>query len=771
MANYLIKSSLCLLVLLVFYHLFLEREKMHKFNRFYLLGSVLFSFCTPLFVIYVEATQVPVEVIQSIPLQDSFEIVESQPTIIFEEKFDYSLLLYGFYGLVTLFLLARFFKNIINIFLRIKHHTKIKINTATIVLLNDDVIPHTFWNYIFISKKEYENKNFNKELLTHELTHVAQYHTLDILCIELLKIVFWFNPLLYILKKLLQLNHEFLADEKVIKEHKNISNYQSLLLEKSLHATSYQLTSNLNYLVTKKRLTMMTKRTHKYSWLKQLAIVPLLVGLFFVFAERVEAQDKKQEKKEVVTIVEELPTNPNKKMEDSKIYKEYFYQKSSFQFKDANGKYISKKYDELNEEEKKRLAPPLPLEFPKKPITNELFQKLKNKENYAVWIDGKVVDNEKLNDYKHSDFSSHSVSFVYKNARSERFPQDYQANLQTHDYFKAQNKKRVEDFEKYKEENYSIIEVKEVIPNNIEKKKTSNEKAKKYIDSPIQNGSKQSVSKIGDIEDIRSKLKEINSSKIEYAKDTTKINSKKKEMPKSFLLRNNALSNFQFKTKDYIDDKKIAESKMTEDEKENFRYRNHIVNVSTLNSNSFKYEINGKITNVNEVYDYLLKNPDCLISTKKLSDNLVTLLFADKGNSTMTQGDLQNIYSEIFKLANSTSDIKNEILEEETKSSIKIILEKNGEEIKMECKKGCDWEKIEFKLSHNSPQIVNEKGLNKVNPRNADNNFYFVLLQDENVFDLKSTKNTKWKGLSGSSKEKMKLLINQRTIKSIIEKK
>lgn len=190
MVNYLIKSSLYLLALLVFYHLFLEREKMHKFNRFYLLGSVLFSFCAPLFVIYVEVPQIPVEVKQSLPLSESFEIIENQPTLISEEKFDYTQLLYGFYGLVTLFLLARFIKNIINIFLRIKRHTKIKINKATIVLLNDTIIPHTFWNYIFINKKEYQDEKFNKELLTHELTHVEQYHTLDILCVEILKLSF-----------------------------------------------------------------------------------------------------------------------------------------------------------------------------------------------------------------------------------------------------------------------------------------------------------------------------------------------------------------------------------------------------------------------------------------------------------------------------------------------------------------------------------------------------------------------------------------------------
>ncbi len=97
-----------------------------------------------------------------------------------------------------------------------------------------------------------------------------------------------------------------------------------------------------------------------------------------------------------------------------------------------------------------------------------------------------------------------------------------------------------------------------------------------------------------------------------------------------------------------------------------------------------------------------------------------------------------------------------------------IILEKNKEKITMTCKKGCEWQELSFDLNLNTPQIVNKYGLNKVNQRNADDSFYFVLLQDSEVFDLKSTKNTKWKGFSGSSSEKMKLFINPTTVDSVI---
>jgi len=131
-----------------------------------------------------------------------------------------------------------------------------------LILVEEKILPHTFLNYIFINKNDYENRKIEGELFTHELTHVRQKHTLDVLFIEILKTIFWFNPLLIFYKKAIQLNHEFLADEKVVTSYKNVPFYQSLLLEKASWNSNFYLASNLNFLVTKKRLIMMTKPRH-----------------------------------------------------------------------------------------------------------------------------------------------------------------------------------------------------------------------------------------------------------------------------------------------------------------------------------------------------------------------------------------------------------------------------------------------------------------------------------------------------------------------------
>ncbi|MDT7832317.1 M56 family metallopeptidase [Flavobacteriaceae bacterium S356] len=296
MIIYLLKSGLCLALLLAFYHFFLEREKMHRFNRFYLLGSVLFSFIAPSIIIYVEATQrvaVPVEFVKSTVAKElSF----------FDQYVTIQNIILITYVFVSSIFLIRFIKNLYHIIHKIRTNTVVKSKFAKFVPVQDEILPHTFWNYIFINSDEYKKGEIEEELFTHELAHVTQRHTIDVLIIEVLQILFWFNPLFFVLKKAVQLNHEFLADDKVISAHHNITEYQSLLLNKAAWKNEYYLASNLNYSLTKKRLLMMkTPNSRAAILVKKLALIPILAGLVFLFADRVEAQTKKK-KPEVVEV-------------------------------------------------------------------------------------------------------------------------------------------------------------------------------------------------------------------------------------------------------------------------------------------------------------------------------------------------------------------------------------------------------------------------------------------------------------------------------------
>ncbi|SEC30555.1 Signal transducer regulating beta-lactamase production, contains metallopeptidase domain [Tenacibaculum sp. MAR_2009_124] len=338
MILYILKTITCLSLLLVFYHFFLEKEKMHRFNRFYLLGSIITSFLIPLFII---------ETTVAIPIES--EYIDNTFITATSEKQSINYLNYFLYiwFIVSGILLIRFFKNLWNLIKIIKNNQKIQYKKATLILVDDSISPYTFWNYIFINKKEFENKEIEKELFTHELTHVTQRHTFDIIILELLLISFWFNPMFYLLKKYIRLNHEFLADNNVIILHNNISEYQHLLLNKAAWNNNYYLASNFNYSLTKKRLVMMTTNSSKTKiLLKKLAVVPLIAGFTFVFAERVEAQQKQRTLKEV--------KSKDDKVKDVHVYND----KVTYTYE--SGKTIVKKRSHLTEAEKQQLPPPPP---------------------------------------------------------------------------------------------------------------------------------------------------------------------------------------------------------------------------------------------------------------------------------------------------------------------------------------------------------------------------------------------------------------------------
>jgi bla regulator protein BlaR1 len=332
MIPYFLKSATCLALLLVFYHFILEKEKMHTFNRFYLLIGVIVSLIIPFATLTVEVPAISTSGITT--FEPTFTTEETLPILV-EEKIDYTKYIFGVYAIISILLFFRFGRNLFKIIQKIRLHTQIKLEKASLVLVNDPILPHTFWNFIFINKTDYKNGKIEEELFTHELTHVTQKHTIDVLLIEFLQAIFWINPLFIFLKKAMQLNHEFLADENVINQHKNTFHYQHILVNKAAWNNEYYLASNLNYSLTKKRLKMMTTQSSQTKiWLKKLAVIPLLAGFVFLFAERVEAQ-------EIIEIKEEPIETIYEQVDNSKFMIEQFVsnkgEKINTGFIDLNG--------------------------------------------------------------------------------------------------------------------------------------------------------------------------------------------------------------------------------------------------------------------------------------------------------------------------------------------------------------------------------------------------------------------------------------------------
>jgi len=284
-----LKSSVCLLALLLFYKIALEPLNVHKFKRVYLLVAVAIAAIIPFitFVKYVQPnfdnSSLIFDTSPTIPLDTNFKIVEETNYL--------SIILWSIYALGVGLFFTRFCVNLFKIVSKIKKHTKVKSSHFVNVLMEQIEIPHTFFNFIFLNKTKFENNQIPPEVLLHEQTHAKQKHSLDIIIIELLQVVFWFNPLLYWLKKEVKLNHEFLADQDVINQGIDTKTYQTILLQFSSNQQELALANAINYSSIKKRFTLMKTQTPKRTkWIRSVLLLPLLALLLYSFSSTKEVE-------------------------------------------------------------------------------------------------------------------------------------------------------------------------------------------------------------------------------------------------------------------------------------------------------------------------------------------------------------------------------------------------------------------------------------------------------------------------------------------------
>ncbi|MEO8254602.1 MAG: M56 family metallopeptidase [Flavobacterium sp.] len=429
MIDFLIKSTASLIVLLGIYYLVLEKEKMHQFNRFFLLFSLVFSFVIPLITIEIIKEVANTKVPQNAIKFDN-QTTASASAIV-EESINYELLIWIFYSFITVLLLIRFIRNSMKLKAKAKSNTAINYKNAKLILLKEKTLPYTFLNHIFINETDYHNRKIEAELFTHELIHVTQKHTLDILLIEILKVFFWFNPIFILYKKAIQLNHEFIADEKVVQSHNNVPFYQNLLLSKANANPTYYLASNLNYSVTKKRLIMMTKTaSYKRALVKKAFVLPILSGLVFLLCIKTVAQEK------ATTIQTKTPKKPATKESTIDSRRDAYYAGVRIiGTNKQNNTTLNKLYEELTPEEKKTYLNYVPEPTTKKQPSAKEYNDFKDSKKYAIWIDDKNVSNQTLENYSLKDFAYFNGSSVLKNARSKKFPQPFQYHLYTLNYF------------------------------------------------------------------------------------------------------------------------------------------------------------------------------------------------------------------------------------------------------------------------------------------------------------------------------------------------
>jgi len=300
MIPYILKSSLSLILLFGLYWFLLRQEKLFIFNRFFLIFSILFSLVIPFVSIPVNIQNNEVQKtivtslnnniavfsqnqnpISNITYQPNPEIVPSSDKL--SSGISYNQILLILYGSGVILLLIRFLRNIFFISHQKRLSEKITYSGQKLVLIDHQINPFCFFNTIFVSKQDYLNNNIAKELLTHELEHINQSHSIDVIFIELIQIIYWFNPVLILYNKAIRVNHEYLADRGVIKASSDIKSYAHNLINFISCKTNIPLTSGFNPTLTRKRLIMLTKAgSSKINYGLRIFLTSILVAVFFL---------------------------------------------------------------------------------------------------------------------------------------------------------------------------------------------------------------------------------------------------------------------------------------------------------------------------------------------------------------------------------------------------------------------------------------------------------------------------------------------------------
>ena len=281
MLYYILQTIVFQLLFLLIYDLFLRKETFFNWNRWYLLSTSILSLVLPFIkierfkgVVSQEFIKLPEVLIgktgRSASNQEAFEAIGNNALSIWS----WELILYigMFIGAISLIY------KVTKIVILISRSEKDNQGRLRIVKLKDSTAAFSFFNYIFLG--EGLNEKDRESILKHEIIHVKHWHSLDLVFFEMMRIMFWFNPLIYFYQNRMVAIHEFIADANVFMQQDKITYYQNLL-------SQVFETKNISFInpffkqsLIKKRIIMLTKsKSRQINLLKYAILIPVVFGL------------------------------------------------------------------------------------------------------------------------------------------------------------------------------------------------------------------------------------------------------------------------------------------------------------------------------------------------------------------------------------------------------------------------------------------------------------------------------------------------------------
>jgi len=283
---YLLRLSISLAVVWLFYQLFLRRLTFYTMNRWYLLGYSVLSFFIPLINIYPilrdEAPSGEPYLIQFIP------VVGGQGHVVAAKAYEgigWGTWLIWAFALGAVALLVRTVIQGLSLYRLRKSARLIESGALRIYQVDASIIPFSFGNSIYINQDLHTKQQWS-DIILHEYVHIRQRHTVDILVAELMCMLNWYNPFCWLMRWSIRQNLEFIADQQVLAKGVDKKGYQYHLLT-VLGEPRYRLANNFNFSSLKKRIVMMNKiRSARLHLVKFLFVLPLAAVLLVAFRDK-----------------------------------------------------------------------------------------------------------------------------------------------------------------------------------------------------------------------------------------------------------------------------------------------------------------------------------------------------------------------------------------------------------------------------------------------------------------------------------------------------
>ena len=286
MLVFILKSAITLALLYSCFFILLSKETFHRFNRVMLLGIMVAAFIVPMLHITTEHPTIINEEVQLIENMTDRGIVfiyedeatEPQPQINWVQVIKWVYLT----GVAVMLMITLI--QVINL-VRLMHRGIQQKDEQgnTIILINGEIPPFSIFHFIVMSVKDYESGR--QYILTHEQEHIRLGHSYDLLLMQVLKTIQWFNPFVWFISRDLKTIHEYEADQAVINQGIDAKQYQLFLVKKVVGNRLQPFTNNLNHGSLKKRIAMMyQKKSNKWLMLKALFAIPVIALTISAFA-------------------------------------------------------------------------------------------------------------------------------------------------------------------------------------------------------------------------------------------------------------------------------------------------------------------------------------------------------------------------------------------------------------------------------------------------------------------------------------------------------